>query len=195
MSLLYSHQGLMPQPLPFRIKLSNGFTRTDPDTFTDAELADAGYTGPFTPPAYDTATQRLNWVNGEYVIVELFVDELDEEGQVVKTAAQVQQEYLTAQAYSAMKTANYVGFWSALIRSAIYIEIKSNAQLDLGANVLATELISLLCDAKAGNADVEALQQGIWAVAAVLSPESYSSLGVMLDEYGLYAYTLTPPAA
>ena len=194
MSLLYSHQGSTPQPLPFRINLSNGFTRTDPGTFTEAELTDAGYTGPFTPPAYDAATQRLSWDNGEYLIVELFVDELDEEGQVVKTAAQAQQEHLTAQAYLAMKEADYVGFWSALIRSAIYVEIKTSAKLDLGVNVLATELIALLGDAKAGNVDVEALQQGIWEVAAVLSPESNSSLEAMLLEYGLYAYTLTPPA-
>lgn len=192
MSLLYSYQGLMPQSLPFRITLSNGFTRTNPDTFTDAELADAGYTGPFTPPAYDTATQRLSWVSGEYVIVELFVDELDEEGQVVKTAAQVQEEYLTAQGYLAMETASYVGFWRDLIRSAIYAEIKDGAKLDLTENVLATELISLLGDAKAGYVDVEALQQGIWDIAAILSPESYSGLETMLTEYGLYAYTLTP---
>ena len=184
----------MPQPLPFRIKLSNGFTRTDPETFTEAELTDAGYTGPFTPPEYDSETQRLSWVNGEYLIVELFVDELDEEGQVVKTAAEVQAEYQLAQAYLAMKNADYVGFWATLIRSDVYAAIKFNAKTDLAANVLATELIALLGDAKAGNVDVEALQQGIWECAATLTTELSADLRIMMDNHGLTTFTLAPPA-
>jgi len=37
--------------LPFRIVLSNGSTRTDPATFTDAEIADAGYVAVSDPPS------------------------------------------------------------------------------------------------------------------------------------------------
>jgi hypothetical protein len=42
--MLYSYQSQYPRPLPFRITLSSGQTRTDPSTFTAEEIADAGYT-------------------------------------------------------------------------------------------------------------------------------------------------------
>jgi hypothetical protein len=41
---LYSYKTQHPKPLPFRIKLSDGRTRTDPSTFSAEEIADAGYT-------------------------------------------------------------------------------------------------------------------------------------------------------
>lgn len=40
---LYSYKSQYPKAIPFRIKLSNGMTRTDPSTFTLEEIADAGY--------------------------------------------------------------------------------------------------------------------------------------------------------
>jgi hypothetical protein len=40
---LYSYKTQYPKPIPFRIKLSNGRTRTDPSTFSPEEIADAGY--------------------------------------------------------------------------------------------------------------------------------------------------------
>jgi hypothetical protein len=65
--MLYSINNLRPAPLPFRIRLSNGFTRTEPASFTAEEIADAGYVA-FTEPAYDAATEQLLWVDGAYVI-------------------------------------------------------------------------------------------------------------------------------
>lgn len=65
--MLYSFKGLRPAPLPFRIALTNGFTRTDPATFTAEEIASAGYTGPFTEPSYNPETEFLEWVNGSYI--------------------------------------------------------------------------------------------------------------------------------
>jgi hypothetical protein len=59
--MLYSYRTCWPQELPFRIRLSDGFTRTDPSTFTSEEIADAGFTGPYTEPAYDPDTEVLNW--------------------------------------------------------------------------------------------------------------------------------------
>ena len=41
--MLYSYKSQYPLPIPFRIRLSNGQTRTDPTTFTEQEIADAGY--------------------------------------------------------------------------------------------------------------------------------------------------------
>ena len=59
--MLYSYRTCWPQELPFRIRLSDGFTRTDPSTFTAEEIADAGFTGPYTEPVYDPDTEVLNW--------------------------------------------------------------------------------------------------------------------------------------
>lgn len=67
--MLYSFNGCRPEPLPFRITLPNGFTRTDPSTFTEDEITAAGFTGPYTEPAYDSITQQLDWVDGTFVIV------------------------------------------------------------------------------------------------------------------------------
>ena len=67
--MLYSFNGCRPEPLPFRITLPNGFTRTDPSTFTEAEITAAGFTGPYVEPGYDPATQQLDWVDGALVVV------------------------------------------------------------------------------------------------------------------------------
>ena len=65
--MLYSYRQQRPAPLPFRIRLSNGFTRNEPASFTAEEIADAGYVA-YTEPAYDAATEQLLWVDGAYVI-------------------------------------------------------------------------------------------------------------------------------
>lgn len=62
---LYSYKTSYPQPLPFRIRLPNGQTRTDPSTFTAEEIADAGYIAVNDPPEI-TTTQVLTW-NSETV--------------------------------------------------------------------------------------------------------------------------------
>ena len=61
MTNLYSHNQQWPQELPFRIKLADGSTRTDPSTFTAEELTAWGYTGPFTCPAFDQYNEVLEW--------------------------------------------------------------------------------------------------------------------------------------
>ncbi len=65
---LYSFQGSRPEPLPFRITLPNGFTRTDPSTFTEDEITDAGFSGPYVEPPYNPATEQLGWVDGAFVV-------------------------------------------------------------------------------------------------------------------------------
>lgn len=45
---LYSYKGEYPKVLPNRLRLSDGTTVTDVTTFTDEQISDAGYTGPFT---------------------------------------------------------------------------------------------------------------------------------------------------
>lgn len=58
--MLYSKNGSYPQPLPFRIRLSNGTTRTDSGTFTEEEIADAGYVAVANPPLINSV-QVLEW--------------------------------------------------------------------------------------------------------------------------------------
>jgi hypothetical protein len=58
---LYSYQGQEPQPLPSTITLSNGISRTDISSYTDEEILDAGFTGPYVLPEYDREYQRLLW--------------------------------------------------------------------------------------------------------------------------------------
>jgi hypothetical protein len=48
--------------------MPDGFTRTDASTFTQEEIQAAGYFGPYTEPSYNSSTEQLLWVNGEYVI-------------------------------------------------------------------------------------------------------------------------------
>jgi hypothetical protein len=66
--MLYSLRNQRPAPLPERIRLANGFTKRDSTTYTADEIADAGYEGPYTEPAYDAATEQLLWRDGAYVI-------------------------------------------------------------------------------------------------------------------------------
>ena len=68
---LYSLNGSYPAPLPFRIKLSNGYTRTDPATFTPEDIADAGYVAAPEQPAYDPATHQLGWDGENWTVEEL----------------------------------------------------------------------------------------------------------------------------
>jgi hypothetical protein len=51
--------------------MPDGFTRTDASTFTQEEIQAAGYSGPYTEPSYNSSTEQLLWVNGEYVIEQL----------------------------------------------------------------------------------------------------------------------------
>ena len=48
--------------------MPDGFTRTDASTFTQEEIQASGYSGPYTEPSYNSSTEQLLWVNGEYVI-------------------------------------------------------------------------------------------------------------------------------
>ena len=66
--IFYSHNNARPEPLPFRITLPSGFTRTDSSTFTEDEIVAAGFTGPYTEPSYAPATEQLDWADGAYSV-------------------------------------------------------------------------------------------------------------------------------
>jgi hypothetical protein len=65
---LFSTGGAYPQSVE-KIRLSDGTTRTDSSTFTTGEIADAGLTGPYTEPSYDSNTQELTWDSSSLTFV------------------------------------------------------------------------------------------------------------------------------
>ena len=75
--MLYSHNNEYPAPLPERIRLSSGLTRTDSSTFTEEELTDAGYVAAGTPPTFDDNTQKVIWNGTAWEVVSLTTEELN----------------------------------------------------------------------------------------------------------------------
>lgn len=70
---LYSYQGQEPKVLPYKIRLNDGTAPTDPSTYTDEQIAEVGFTGPYTFPEYEEISQRVRWdfENLKYVIEEI----------------------------------------------------------------------------------------------------------------------------
>ena len=76
--MLYSYKGAYPTLLPERIRLSDGSTRTDSSTFTEEELADAGYIEAGDSPAYDSDTQKVIWNGTAWEVVSLTTEEIND---------------------------------------------------------------------------------------------------------------------
>ena len=66
---LYSFRGAYPAQLPNRIKLPNGFTKTDKSTFTDEDINDAGFFAVDNPPEVPYPN-KLGWNGTEWFIRE-----------------------------------------------------------------------------------------------------------------------------
>lgn len=81
---LYTKNGSYPQPIPFRIRLSNGSTRTDPSTFTEAEIVDAGFTAVPDMPV-PNSVQVVGWdaVNSNWIVRDKTLEELQAEKDAV----------------------------------------------------------------------------------------------------------------
>ena len=56
--------------LPNRIRLSNGDTRTDKETFTESELKDAGYVFTDLYPNYNDQTHECKWNGTQWVVTQ-----------------------------------------------------------------------------------------------------------------------------
>lgn len=74
--MLYSHNNEYPAPLPERIRLSSGLTRTDSSTFTAEEIADAGYVSVEDPPSFEEKTEKLTWNGSAWEVIALTDEEL-----------------------------------------------------------------------------------------------------------------------
>ena len=66
---------------------------------------------------------------------------------------------------------DYIAFWDALTTSTIYTAIREQSFTSLPMNTLATELIALLGDAKAGRANEVAIQA---SMAAILTTGTFT---------------------
>lgn len=55
-----------------RIRLSNGDTKTDKTTYTEAELTDAGYAIVGPPPNYNDETQLLEWDGVQWIVKQFY---------------------------------------------------------------------------------------------------------------------------
>lgn len=69
--MLYSLNGGAPAELPFRITLPNGFTRTDPSSFTKEEIEEAGYVGPISIPTFDPTKESIVWDGEQFNVVDI----------------------------------------------------------------------------------------------------------------------------
>lgn len=90
---------------------------------------------------------------------------------------------------------NYIAFWDALMASTLYASIREQSFTSLPLNTLATELIALLGDAKAGRPNEAAIQQGIEAVLfyGTFTQEQLAELQAALVAGHLESiYTLEP---
>jgi hypothetical protein len=81
--MLYSYRGNTPEPIPFSIVLSSGFTRTDPLTFTMEEIIDAGYIGPIEKPECDSQVETIDWDGSNYFIRPYNDEEIKEQWEKV----------------------------------------------------------------------------------------------------------------
>ncbi len=71
---LYSVDNCYPlhwSELPNRIRLSDGKTRTDKDTFTEEELKDAGYVFTDLMPDYNDEVHVCSWDGSNWVLTEV----------------------------------------------------------------------------------------------------------------------------
>lgn len=103
-------------------------------------------------PDYDPATENRNQQppslrNGKWVRTWEVVDATEVEIQERKRA-----------------NANYRLFWDTLVTSTIYSAIRTQSMASLPMNTLATELIALLGDAKAGRPNEAAIQASMNAI-------------------------------
>ena len=81
---LYSHNNSYPKPLPNRIRLPNGFTKTDSSTFTEDELTSAGYSGPYTYPSFDPLTEKIEWVGNGFTVRLYNEQEIESQWSVIR---------------------------------------------------------------------------------------------------------------
>lgn len=72
--MLYSLNSKYPQVLPDRIRLPDGSTKTDKNTFTESDITNAGYVLVNDPPIIGDS-DLLRWNGADWVVVALTQEE------------------------------------------------------------------------------------------------------------------------
>lgn len=111
--MLYSLNGEYPRPLPNRIRLSSGETRTT--TFTAEEIANAGYTIVADPPIL-SRYEVLSWNGSEWAVTD---------PRTLENAKQIRLQDLKEVRQAAEKNLTWNGTF-------IYLDDKTQSRLDAG---------------------------------------------------------------
>jgi hypothetical protein len=176
MTALYSYLGSMPAPLPFRITLPSGFTRTDPGTFTQDEIAAAGYIGPIVPPGHNPETEYLAWVGGEYRVETLPPAEPEPRWQEFRAALRGMQDLQVLVATLAQvdpighlaigvglgqaaqgDTSTFTGVWAELLAAGLVTPAMAAAVAAMAVTFdLPAEFVAALAPAAEAGAEQEA---------------------------------------
>lgn len=175
--MLYSYNGQEPTVLPHRIILESGESRTSLNELSDSELHSIGFTGPFTKPIVDEDLYKVEWNGSEYAIIELSEEEINRREEYKKT-----EEYLER-----MRNIDYSNFLYKFENGMIYKKLRNSALESLSKNLLYTEFMIILENAKPGNADVVKIQKYINILFLVLdfSEEEIAELEVIMKETNL----------
>ena len=92
--MLYSKNGNYPEVLPFRIRMPDGRTRTDPSTFTESELSEAGYVSvPDEPIPSSTQVVEWNSENIQWIVRDKTPQEIENE---LNSAKKSRMNYITS---------------------------------------------------------------------------------------------------
>lgn len=81
--MLYSFNGNYPEPIPERIVLSSGDSRTDSSTFTEEELVDAGWVAVGNMPPHDGETEKVLWNGTSWQVIPLTEGEINEKNDLL----------------------------------------------------------------------------------------------------------------
>jgi len=171
MSVYSSPDKGYPQELPDRWKFADGTVRTDLKTLSDDELNAIGFVKIEMPTEASYYTHKNEWNPDTRSFVSTELDAFDKEAIV-----------------------NYMGFWDGLLDTSVYQTLKTAASSALSANVLLTEFIALLDDAKRGYAKHIKIQESITAILAgiSLSSDELAELQTLFNNTGMSStYTLS----
>ncbi len=166
---LYSFQGSLPAPLPSRIRLANGLTRTNPSTYSAKEIKTWGYIGPITIPSWDEFSEKIEWDEAaiEYTVRPLTAEEF--EAKRLERARQM---------------INYAEFYNRLIFSSSYQAIRGQAEQNIALTVASTEFIAAMTDAKLGRPNemvIQACIDRILSLATLNDDEAIELSDLMRD--------------
>jgi hypothetical protein len=131
---LYSLNGSYPAPLPFRIYMIDGASRTDPSTFTPEEISEAGYVEAPSQPTYDPSQKTLGWDGVNWTLTDSVPPVVEPTPPALYAAGQLQ---ITDMEVTGLEVNSRFGgaFW---VDTGTYIVFFADPQPDTDYIVMAT---------------------------------------------------------